>query len=261
MFEMLVGYPPFYSDQPSQTWQKILHWKEHFVIPPEVTLSREARDLIHGLVCDSETRLGRNGAEEIKKHPFFRGLDWDNIRAVKAPNIPQVSSEISAENFDKFDEDKLANEERKYHKRHGAQGNKRVDIDFIDYTYKGDVELERLMLVNVLKELDTIDPSLCGPTCASQDSSQHQTLEGSITSSQMRDLQLPTSSGLTDGRYEEAARGLMAESLSDEDEVSALTSKTVQGNQRINESRPIDSKLMDSRLIQQKSLEEEQKRR
>ena len=34
-----------------------------------------------------------------------------------------------------------------------------MDIDFIDYTYKGDVELERLMLVNVLKELDTIDPS------------------------------------------------------------------------------------------------------
>jgi hypothetical protein len=34
-------------------------------------------------------------------------------------------------------------------------GNKR-DIDFIGYTYKGDVEQERSMLVNVLKELDSI---------------------------------------------------------------------------------------------------------
>jgi hypothetical protein len=42
------------------------------------------------------------------------------MRSIKAPNIPQVSSEISAENFDKFDEDKLAMEERKFHKRHGA---------------------------------------------------------------------------------------------------------------------------------------------
>lgn len=163
MFEMLVGYPPFYSDQPSQTWQKILHWKEHFVIPPEAKISQEAKDLIHGLVSDSETRLGRNGAEEVKKHPFFKGIDWDNMRSVEAPNIPQVSSEVSAENFDKFDEDKLAMEERKYHKRHPGQGNKRIDIDFIGYTYKGDVEQERLMLVNVLKELDTIDSSLCTP--------------------------------------------------------------------------------------------------
>jgi hypothetical protein len=47
-----------------------------------------------------------------------------------------------------------------------------VDIDFIDYTYKGDVENERMMLVNVLKELDTIDPSLCGPpSTISQNSS------------------------------------------------------------------------------------------
>jgi hypothetical protein len=56
------------------------------------------------LVNDSEIRLGRNGAEEIKKHPFFDGLDWANIRKQRAPNIPQISSEISTENFDKFEE-------------------------------------------------------------------------------------------------------------------------------------------------------------
>lgn len=67
-----------------------------------------------------------------------------------------MTSEISSENFDKFDEDKIAQEERKYHKRQGMPGSKRVDIDFIGYTYKGDVEQEKLMLVNVLKDLDTI---------------------------------------------------------------------------------------------------------
>ena len=80
LFEMLVGYPPFYSDQPSVTLQKILHWKEHFVIPEEANLSPEARDLIHALVSDADTRLGRNGGEEVRKHPFFEGLNWDTLR-------------------------------------------------------------------------------------------------------------------------------------------------------------------------------------
>lgn len=78
------------------------------MIPPESNLSQEAKELIHGLVSDSEVRLGRNSADEIKKHPFFKGVDWDNMRGVRAPNIPSVTSEISAENFDKFDEEKLA---------------------------------------------------------------------------------------------------------------------------------------------------------
>ncbi len=107
-------------------------------------------------MSDSETRLGRNGAEEVKSHPYFRGIDWDRVREMQAPNVPQVTSEISAENFDKFDEDKLAMEDRKFHKRHGIGGKQRFDYDFIGYTYKSDVEQEKMMLVNVLKDLDTI---------------------------------------------------------------------------------------------------------
>jgi hypothetical protein len=107
--------------------------------------------LLKKLVNDSEVRLGRNGADEIKKHPFFDGIDWPNIRKVKAPNIPKVSSEISTENFDKFDEQQDA-EDRRCKKPQ----SKRVDIDFIGYTYKADVELEKSLLVNVLKDLENV---------------------------------------------------------------------------------------------------------
>lgn len=35
LYEMLVGYPPFYSDEPTTTCKKILNWKKHLVIPEE----------------------------------------------------------------------------------------------------------------------------------------------------------------------------------------------------------------------------------
>jgi serine/threonine kinase 38 len=73
---MLVGHPPFYADEPSTTCQKILHWKKTFNIPPEAKLSKNAKDLLLKMVTDAENRLGRNGADEIKSHPFFNGFDW-----------------------------------------------------------------------------------------------------------------------------------------------------------------------------------------
>ena len=85
LFEMLVGYPPFFADEPSVTCQKILHWKKTFNIPAEANLSPNATDLLLKMVTDAEVRLGRNGADEIKKHPFFDGFKWSNLRQRKAP--------------------------------------------------------------------------------------------------------------------------------------------------------------------------------
>jgi len=85
LYEMLVGHPPFYADEPSVTCQKILHWKKTFYIPKEAKLSHYAIDLINKLITDADVRLGRNGASDIKAHPFFNGFDWTNVRQRKAP--------------------------------------------------------------------------------------------------------------------------------------------------------------------------------
>lgn len=79
-----------------------MHWKKTFCIPSEANLSPAATDILKKLICESDNRLGRNGAEEIKCHPFFDGLDWSSIRKQRAPYQPNVSSEVSAENFDEF---------------------------------------------------------------------------------------------------------------------------------------------------------------
>jgi serine/threonine kinase 38 len=134
---MLVGYPPFFSDDPSVTCQKILHWRKTLNIPPEANLSPAATDILKRLLCDAEHRLGAGpgGAEEIKSHPFFADVDWKNIRNMKAPYIPELVSDDDCRRFDKFDEEEpfYPPDDRKLKKG-------RKDINFVGYTYKKDVE-------------------------------------------------------------------------------------------------------------------------
>jgi len=74
------------------------------VIPKEASLSPAANDILRRLICDPEDRLGRNGVDEIKNHPFFYGVQWGNIRNTTAPNMPNISGPTDVSNFDKFEE-------------------------------------------------------------------------------------------------------------------------------------------------------------
>lgn len=142
LFEMLIGYPPFFADNPSETCQKILYWQKTLKIPKEAELSPEAADLLLRLMCDSDHRLGKNGVQEIKDHPFFKGLDWTKVRDKKSLFIPKVKDEIDCTRFDKFDEEEpfYPNDEKRSRKQ-------RKDINFVGYTYKKDVEDQKKKLV------------------------------------------------------------------------------------------------------------------
>ncbi|GAA6058054.1 hypothetical protein JCM3770_002946 [Rhodotorula araucariae] len=92
MFECLVGYPPFCSENAHDTYRKIIDWKNQLYFPDDVRLSREAEDLIRRMITSADQRLGRNSADEIKSHPFFAGVDWATIRNIESPFIPQLRS-------------------------------------------------------------------------------------------------------------------------------------------------------------------------
>eukprot|EP01026_Neomeris_dumetosa_P071972 TRINITY_DN7304_c0_g1_i2.p1 TRINITY_DN7304_c0_g1~~TRINITY_DN7304_c0_g1_i2.p1 ORF type:complete len:483 (-),score=64.15 TRINITY_DN7304_c0_g1_i2:150-1409(-) len=106
MFECLIGYPPFYSDDPMTTCRKIVNWKTYLRFPSDVPVTTEAKDLMKRLMCDVNDRLGtRGGIEEIKGHPYFAGIDWQNLYKQTPPYVPPVKHDLDTQNFEDFQEE------------------------------------------------------------------------------------------------------------------------------------------------------------
>lgn len=53
-------------------------------------ISFEVIDLISRLLVDPRVRLGRNGADEIKNHPWFKDINWNEIKDMTPPFIPDL---------------------------------------------------------------------------------------------------------------------------------------------------------------------------
>ncbi|KAI3504066.1 hypothetical protein L2E82_45140 [Cichorium intybus] len=135
MYEMLVGYPPFYSDEPMSTCRKIVNWRTHLKFPEEAKLSPEAKDLICKLLCNVEKRLGTKGAHEIKAHPWFKGIEWEKLYQIEAAFIPEVNDELDTQNFEKFEEgDNQIPSSTKSGPWRKMLSSK--DVNFMGYTYK-----------------------------------------------------------------------------------------------------------------------------
>jgi serine/threonine kinase 38 len=60
MYECLVGYTPFYADEPVQTCKKILRWQNYLEVPMEIEskLSPECLSFMLMLLSDSSRRIG-----------------------------------------------------------------------------------------------------------------------------------------------------------------------------------------------------------
>lgn len=99
-YEFLYGTPPFHDETPEKVFENILsrriEWLEEYV-----DYSQEARDLMERLlIVDPQRRLGVNGADEVKAHPWFTGIEWDKVTTTEAAFIPQVTDPESTDYFD-----------------------------------------------------------------------------------------------------------------------------------------------------------------
>ncbi|KAI8427675.1 hypothetical protein MSG28_002139 [Choristoneura fumiferana] len=139
IYEMLVGYPPFYDENPFGIYEKILNgrveWPRH--------LDPIAKDVIKKLLVQDRTkRLGNMkaavvtctttpndlnqplgdsaltgllsrlkyrkqcGSEDVKRHRWFKNIDWADVfmKKMQPPIMPTVSYEGDTSNFDEYTE-------------------------------------------------------------------------------------------------------------------------------------------------------------
>ncbi|XP_073732213.1 serine/threonine-protein kinase N2 [Misgurnus anguillicaudatus] len=101
IFEMLVGESPFPGDDEEEVFDSIVNDEVRY---PRF-LSTEAISIMRRLLRrNPERRLGagERDAEDVKKHLFFRDIDWNGLLAkkVKPPFIPTIQGSSDVSNFD-----------------------------------------------------------------------------------------------------------------------------------------------------------------
>ncbi|XAR66049.1 Non-specific serine/threonine protein kinase [Bertholletia excelsa] len=101
LYEMLTGKPPYIGGNRQQIQQKIT--KDKIKLPSYLT--SEAHSLLKGLLQkEGSKRLGSGagGSEEIKRHKWFRSINWKKLEAreIQPSFLPQVAGRHCVANFE-----------------------------------------------------------------------------------------------------------------------------------------------------------------
>lgn len=110
MFEMNAGYDPFTDEDPMIIYQNIIRGKPK--TPKE--FHKDLKSIIkHLLQADVSKRLGmlKGGAEDVKQHRLFSGIDWKALLSKRVPMSykPSIKSAGDTSNFNSYpDSDNIA---------------------------------------------------------------------------------------------------------------------------------------------------------
>lgn len=100
-YEMLLGQSPFRGEDEDEIFDAILEDEPLYPI----TMPRDAVSLLQRLLTRDPTRrlgAGEADAEEIKRHLFFKDVDWDLVykRQIPPPYFPAIANATDTSNFD-----------------------------------------------------------------------------------------------------------------------------------------------------------------
>ncbi|XP_059618164.1 rho-associated protein kinase 2 [Phlebotomus argentipes] len=146
LYEMFFGELPFYADSLVGTYGKIMDHRNSLTLPQDPDISDNARTLIRGFLTDRNSRLGRHGVDQIKKHPFFINDTWtfENLRESAPPVVPELNGDDDTSNFEDIDKDETPEEVFPVPKTFA--GN---HLPFVGFTYTGDYQLLNVSADNV----------------------------------------------------------------------------------------------------------------
>jgi len=98
VYEMLTGLPPFYCEDVQEMYTRIMTADLEF----PSSMGFDAKDLLTKLLERNDERRLQEPSD-IKKHPFFKQIDWDLLfhKKITPPFIPEVTGEDDTRNIDR----------------------------------------------------------------------------------------------------------------------------------------------------------------
>jgi len=134
IFEMLEGKSPF-GNPKGQMTLAFYEKKLNFYYTDSYVAKQFVKEL---LVINPENRLGygKDGANKIKNHKFFNGVDWDKAlrKEYKPPFVPELLNELDLKYFDKnFTEESL--DLNKIQKNNTSESIKALGDNYQNFSY------------------------------------------------------------------------------------------------------------------------------
>ncbi|CAB4251896.1 similar to Saccharomyces cerevisiae YGR092W DBF2 Ser/Thr kinase involved in transcription and stress response [Maudiozyma barnettii] len=142
LFESLVSYTPFSGSSTNETYENLRHWKQTLRRPRlengRAAFSDRTWDLITRLIADPISRL--RSFEHVKRMSYFSDINFDSLRSMSPPFIPQLDSETDAGYFDDFtneaDMAKYADVFKRQNKLSAMVDDSAVDSKLVGFTFR-----------------------------------------------------------------------------------------------------------------------------
>ncbi|MBW0529885.1 hypothetical protein O181_069600 [Austropuccinia psidii MF-1] len=97
LYELIYGQPAFFCQSIGDTYDRIVSHQDYLQVSStsqwagceKVKVSHELQNFIKSLICSRDVRIGcgKDGIEQIKRHDWFKGIDWNNLRKTPVPSF------------------------------------------------------------------------------------------------------------------------------------------------------------------------------
>ena len=142
LFESLVGYTPFSGSSTNETYENLRHWKKTLRRPMldngRPAFSDRTWDFITRLIADPINRL--RSFEHVKRMTYFESVDFNTLRDLSPPFIPQLDNETDAGYFDDFtneaDMAKYADVFKRQNKLSTMVNDADIDSKLVGFTFR-----------------------------------------------------------------------------------------------------------------------------
>ncbi|CCD25904.2 serine/threonine-protein kinase DBF2 NDAI_0G01280 [Naumovozyma dairenensis CBS 421] len=142
LFESLVSYTPFSGSTTNETYENLRQWKRTLRRPRldngRPAFSDRTWDFITRLIADPLNRL--RSFEHVKRMAYFADIDFNTLRQISPPFIPQLDNEVDAGYFDDFtneaDMAKYADVFKRQNKLSAMVDDSAVDSKLVGFTFR-----------------------------------------------------------------------------------------------------------------------------